>query len=281
MRFIPFIALLFIIAFPPVWTKAEPADQAIPYKVTIQMAHELVRTGTGLDYPQGFVDLQKTPDKNGFFIIRGAGKELQIGEFIDNTGKHFPDFEKYYVNAWTGDVWSNCQRLSNPALHEPLAKIKALFQGNELEQYPHLRLIPAYQRHLIEPDTRCKEPDYSATGIAAGESVPYKVNEGMAYVLVQKATKREGGLDSPETPDEDGFFIITRYGNHNGHEGRYGVNAWTGDVWDVESCKRLSSPAARKIQADIKRQFLAGELKQYKHLHDIHAMYTANLEPCP
>jgi hypothetical protein len=48
--------------------------------------------------------------------------------------------------------------------------------------------------------------------------------------------------------------------------GYFAVNPWTGDVWALWGCHKLSSPAARKIQADIRRRFAAEELKQYPQL---------------
>jgi len=281
------ILIFFSLFFIPQAFAASAAqnESIIPYKVNLDTAHRLVKTGTGIDYKEGFTDLQAIPDKNGFFIMHVAGKASQIGEFIDLTGKHTPVFEWYYVNAWTGDVWSNCQRLSNPALHEPLARVKALFQGDELKMYEGLRRVPAYQMHVGEaPDvTRCAGPehaDYSAVGAAARESVQYKINVHVAYALIKMATKREDGLDSNETPDENGFFIVDRYGNHDGVEARYAVNAWTGDVWDLFSCSHLSNSALRKAQAAIKQGFNADEINQYPHVHALHAL-GVDLEPCP
>ena len=47
------------------------------------------------------------------------------------------------------------------------------------------------------------------------------------------------------------------------------VNPWTGDVWDMWSCNRLSTPALTKSQARIRRQFTREELKFYDELHDM------------
>src|SRR5580658_1182521 len=44
--------------------------------------------------------------------------------------------------------------------------------------------------------------------------------------------------------------------------GYYAVNRWTGDVWDVMGCKRISSPAIRREQESIwRRSRLAPEAR--------------------
>jgi hypothetical protein len=44
------------------------------------------------------------------------------------------------------------------------------------------------------------------------------------------------------------------------------VNPWTGDVWDVWSCNKLSTATLRKSQAAIRRKFQRDELRQYSRL---------------
>jgi hypothetical protein len=44
------------------------------------------------------------------------------------------------------------------------------------------------------------------------------------------------------------------------------VNPWTGDVWDLWRCRRLSTALLRKSQAAIRRSFRRKELPQYARL---------------
>jgi hypothetical protein len=44
------------------------------------------------------------------------------------------------------------------------------------------------------------------------------------------------------------------------------INPWTGDVWEMWQCKRLSTPALRKSQAAIRKRFNRDEFRQYKNL---------------
>ena len=44
------------------------------------------------------------------------------------------------------------------------------------------------------------------------------------------------------------------------------VNPWTGDVWDVWNCQKLSTALLRKSQAAIRRSFRLRELRQYARL---------------
>ncbi|HUC11893.1 MAG TPA: hypothetical protein VL985_15920 [Stellaceae bacterium] len=71
----------------------------------------------------------------------------------------------------------------------------------------------------------------------------------------------QGDIDPP-------FFVY--YGiNDPPAEGSFGcfaVNPWTGDVWALWGCHRLSTPALRKSRAAIRRRFTREELKQYPRL---------------
>jgi hypothetical protein len=55
----------------------------------------------------------------------------------------------------------------------------------------------------------------------------------------------------------------------DGSFGFFGVNPWTGDVWALWGCRRLSTPALRKSQVEIRKRFTTGELKQYAKLRRI------------
>ncbi len=51
-----------------------------------------------------------------------------------------------------------------------------------------------------------------------------------------------------------------------GSFGYFAVNPWTGDVWALWGCHRMSTPALRKSQAAIRRRFTHEELEQYARL---------------
>jgi hypothetical protein len=61
------------------------------------------------------------------------------------------------------------------------------------------------------------------------------------------------------------FFVFAALGGEFGTApvGWLAVNPWTGDVWDVWLCKRLSTAPLRKSQAAIRRRFRPEELRQY------------------
>jgi len=67
------------------------------------------------------------------------------------------------------------------------------------------------------------------------------------------------------------FFVF--YGvNQPPVEGSFGyfaVNPWTGDVWALWGCRKLSTRALRKSQAEIRKRFTREELKQYARLRRI------------
>lgn len=68
---------------------------------------------------------------------------------------------------------------------------------------------------------------------------------------------------------EASFFIFAALGGRYGTAPAawIGVNQWTGDVWDVWMCRRLSTPALRRSLAAIRRRFAANEMRQYARLH--------------
>lgn len=59
------------------------------------------------------------------------------------------------------------------------------------------------------------------------------------------------------------FFVFQGVGLGNS----FAVNPWTGDVWSLFGCKRLSTPALRKSQMEIRSRFTPDELKEYPRLH--------------
>jgi len=62
------------------------------------------------------------------------------------------------------------------------------------------------------------------------------------------------GLSKPPAEGSFGFFA---------------VNQWTGDVWNLWGCHRLSTPALRKSQAAIRRRFTPTEMPQYARLRHL------------
>jgi hypothetical protein len=56
-----------------------------------------------------------------------------------------------------------------------------------------------------------------------------------------------------ETPAEGAF-------------GYFAVNPWTGDVWALSGCHKLTTPALRKSQMEIRKRFTREELQQYARL---------------
>jgi hypothetical protein len=65
------------------------------------------------------------------------------------------------------------------------------------------------------------------------------------------------------------FFVFAPLGGEYGTAPVtwLGVNPWTGDVWDVWDCRRLSTGHLRRSQAAIRRRFRPGEMRQYARLH--------------
>jgi hypothetical protein len=52
----------------------------------------------------------------------------------------------------------------------------------------------------------------------------------------------------------------------NGSFGFFAVNPWTGDVWALWGCHKLSTPALHKSQAEIRRRFAPPDSEEYDQL---------------
>jgi hypothetical protein len=109
---------------------------------------------------------------------------------------------------------------------------------------------------------------------ALGWSTARKLNEEEAQTLAAAATghdKSPEDLDFQDTMTSPSFFVF--YGlNQPMGEGGFGffaVNRWTGDVWALWGCHRLSTPPLRKSQRQIWRRSTSTEMTHYPHLSHI------------
>jgi len=108
-------------------------------------------------------------------------------------------------------------------------------------------------------------------GVVARESqIPWKIDEATARRLAAEGHYgADEGLEYFDYDSNDGAFIVFNTISRppaNGGFGYFAVNEWTGDVWALWGCHRLSTPALRKSQAAIRREFTREELKQYARL---------------
>ncbi len=101
--------------------------------------------------------------------------------------------------------------------------------------------------------------------------IPWKIDEATAQRLAAEA--HYGAAKYLDVFDYDAnlsppFFVY--YGLTEppveGSFGYFAVNPWTGDVWSLWGCRKLSTPALRKSQAEIRKRFTREELKQYARL---------------
>lgn len=109
---------------------------------------------------------------------------------------------------------------------------------------------------------------------------PPKIDEATAERLVSEANfNDERHVDDLEYdgPAANGdffqFTLVTSYGP-SFVAGFSAVNPWTGDVWDLWSCKRLSTPLLRRSQARIHALFTGAERKRYPALRRLKPFCT-------
>jgi hypothetical protein len=104
--------------------------------------------------------------------------------------------------------------------------------------------------------------------------IPWKLDEKTAQALAALAAgdgANPGDLD-PDLPTNDPPFFVFDGISPPPAEGSFGffaVNPWTGDVWALWGCRKLSTPALRKLQAEIRQRFTREELKQYAKLRNL------------
>lgn len=107
-------------------------------------------------------------------------------------------------------------------------------------------------------------------GVAAREiRIPWKINESAAQRLAAEGDNSATGLEYFDYDSNSGSFFVYNGLTKPPAEGSFGffaVNPWTGDVWNLWGCHRLSTPALRKSQGPIRRRFSREELKQYARL---------------
>ncbi|MGH6737942.1 MAG: hypothetical protein ACREDY_02715 [Bradyrhizobium sp.] len=102
---------------------------------------------------------------------------------------------------------------------------------------------------------------------AATPHEPSTIGEGEAMRLASQAYRwpeKNIWYDRRERS----FFVLAPLGGEVGAPVTWlGVNPWTGDVWDIWECKRLSTARLRRSQAAIRRRFPPGEMQRYARLH--------------
>ena len=64
-------------------------------------------------------------------------------------------------------------------------------------------------------------------------------------------------------------FIVLQYVNNWVGEGFFAVNRWTGVVWDIWACEKVSTPKSDRSRLKIRKWFTPEELKQYDQLDSI------------
>jgi hypothetical protein len=106
---------------------------------------------------------------------------------------------------------------------------------------------------------------------ALAENVPKKIDIQQAKLLVYEVLemKPDGSLDYDIKANYPTFFYFQGLGPEAGSYGAFAVNYWTGDIWDLWGCRRITSALLRKSQAHIRSLFTKDERKEYPRLHSL------------
>ncbi|MBV9859643.1 MAG: hypothetical protein JO038_06025 [Alphaproteobacteria bacterium] len=106
----------------------------------------------------------------------------------------------------------------------------------------------------------------ATAGYSAG-----KIDEPLARHLASEAYSGDSSIEPYlEREPKISLPFITFNGltvpPAEGSFGYFAVNPWTGDVWALWGCHRLSTPALRRSQAEIRRRFSRSEMRRYARL---------------
>jgi hypothetical protein len=108
---------------------------------------------------------------------------------------------------------------------------------------------------------------------AYADDIPPKIDVEGARKLAYEAVGRvvsKGSFDYDGGSANQPFIGFQAFGDSvAGSFGFYAVNPWTGDVWALWGCRRLSTPALRKAQKEIKDRFTPSERADYQRLHKL------------
>ncbi len=107
---------------------------------------------------------------------------------------------------------------------------------------------------------------------ALAESVAVKVGRKEAQHLAGRAVWNNARADVRYLDFQPGMaepFITFQGVSPRSTFGYYAVNPWTGDVWALGSCHKMTTPALSKAQEAIHRRFTAEEDRDYARLRDI------------
>lgn len=126
-------------------------------------------------------------------------------------------------------------------------------------------------------------------GAAARDAdIPWKINKSTAQRLAAEGffggAKLDRGLFEDDGDSNPPFFVFDGLNRSpvNGSFGFFAVNPWTGDVWNLWGCHKLSTPTLRESQAKIRHRFTATEMKQYAKLSRLKPDCTVDdEEPLP
>ncbi len=106
--------------------------------------------------------------------------------------------------------------------------------------------------------------------LATAKDITNKIDEKEAQRLAAMALSFHDPSDTsslePDSTPKSPFFDFYGIGRENGSYGYFAVNPWTGDVWALWGCRKLSTVALRKAQGEIRRRFSAEEKKLYQEL---------------
>jgi hypothetical protein len=116
--------------------------------------------------------------------------------------------------------------------------------------------------------------------VASAQDLPLKLDDKEALKLAALAQPRanERNLEhvmdtldynpNANDPGEPPFFVFEGLTDTSSY-GFFAVNPWTGDVWALWGCHKMTTHRLRAAQAEIRHHFTAVEMKQYRKLRNI------------
>jgi hypothetical protein len=114
----------------------------------------------------------------------------------------------------------------------------------------------------------------------SAQNLPFKLDdqEALKFAALAQPWANERNLrhamdtldynPRPNWPGEPPFYQFEGLTDTSNY-GFFAVNPWTGDVWALWGCHKMTTHRLRAAQAEIRHHFTAVEMKQYRKLRNI------------
>ena len=115
----------------------------------------------------------------------------------------------------------------------------------------------------------CRVTAYAQTSDLTKPKIKNALAKRLALVTAPVEHRHTRNFLLSNDKDNIRQFIILQYVYNWTGLGFFAVNRWTGAVWDIWACEKVSTPESDRTKVKIRTWFTPEELKQYDQLDSI------------